>query len=103
MAQQPIVLNGINGATGGPLTPNLSVADVAAVARGEPPLDRPVRRWLQAIWQLMTQRRRYLALPRDIDGADVAKAGWAVVFAANTSQEVRKALEPLIEHRFQHV
>jgi hypothetical protein len=103
MAQQPIVLNGINGATGGPLTPNLSLADVAAVARGEPPPDRPIRRWLQAIWQLLTKGRDYLALPRDIDGADVAKAGWAVVFAANTPQDVRTALEPLIEHRQRHV
>src|SRR5262249_28444615 len=38
-------------------------------------------------------------LSAEVDATDLAQAGWAVVFTPDTSEEVRNALQPLIEHR----
>jgi tetratricopeptide (TPR) repeat protein len=91
-----IVANGIDATTGQYITPTLSLAQVARVARGEDP-DPALARWLRRVWRIVSEP--HLGLPPGVDPANVADAGWAVVFDDSATQEIRDALVPLIEHR----
>ena len=93
---QQFCLNGIDGSTGNYLVPPLAPAAVAAMARRQP-VDGQRVSWLKRIWEVL--QRPFLGLPLDVDPTDVARAGWAVVFAPGTPPEVRRALEPLLAHR----
>src|SRR5262245_21681364 len=99
MSKFQLYLNGINGATGQYLTPPLDPAAAAAALRGEPPPDPKRAAYLKATRKPVGQ----LALPFNIDGKDVPRAGWGVVFAENAPAEVRAALKPLIDHRKKRV
>jgi hypothetical protein len=106
-------LNGIDAETGERLMPPIELDDVAALLRGKPRKGAPtsdlvairtdgmVTRWLNQVWQLLSQV--YLGLPFDINPTCVAKAGWAIVFHEEEDDAVKKALEPLIEHRRRQV
>ena len=91
-----LVLNGINGASGAYLLPNVAVADIAAVARGEP-RDKSHDDDL---------RERHAGAAAHLglggwDREDLAQAGWGVVFASDTSADVIAALQPLLTLRQQ--
>ena len=91
-----IYLNGIDGVTGNYLVQPMSPAEAGAIARGKPPATE-LKGWLKNIWEMM--QRPFMGLPQDVDAPDVSRAGWGVVFAADTPAEVRDALQPLIAHR----
>jgi hypothetical protein len=96
MESETVYVNGIDGVTGKYLIPPMSVAELAALARGEP-RDAWLTSWVKNIaWRL---KEAFLGLPIDVDPTRIAQAGWAVVFAANAPAEMRDALEPLIAHR----
>jgi hypothetical protein len=99
-----ILLNGIDGSTGAYLTPPLTTAGIAALARGGP-LDAAELR------ELRDKARLPVDLPFPLiegaDADDLARAGWAVVFpaaAAGSAEarrqaEIREALAPLLALR----
>jgi hypothetical protein len=97
MNEQLVHFNGINGATGRHLVSPVPLADVASMARREPPRNQEEANLLKRVRD--TLRRPFLALPFDVEPTDLAQAGWAVVFAPDTPAEVRAALEPLLAHR----
>ncbi len=88
------ILNGIDGATGGYYTPPLSdsgAADFAsATDGGSLNVLRVLARW---------QGQAHLGLPFDRDPKRLEEAGWCIVFHQNEDAEVKRALEPLVEHR----
>ena len=91
-----LVLNGISGTTGAYLLPNIAVADIAAVARGEP-RDKSHEDDL---------RERHAGAAAHLglgswDPQDLAEAGWGVVFASDASAEIIEALRPLLSLRQQ--
>jgi hypothetical protein len=96
MDPNTVYLNGVDGETGKPLVEPFSFAEAAALAR---PAEG------DALLTAMRKRVDKLTsgeshgLPIDVDQYDVAQAGWGIVFAQDTPDDVRKALEPLIEHR----
>jgi hypothetical protein len=96
MSDQRIYLNGINALTGDYLTPPFTPAEAAALARQAPPPAEKVT-WFRGLLQRFAGH--FLGLPRDVEPTDLAQAGWAVVFTPDTPDEVRKGLQPLIEHR----
>jgi hypothetical protein len=91
-----IILNGINGATGQYLMPPITAADAADIARGRPP-DSLLGGWFRAVASVF--KRPKLGLPMDVDPTNPARAGWAVVFPAGASPELRAAVQPLIDRR----
>jgi hypothetical protein len=97
MSDDLIYFNGINGATGKYLVPPRPVADIAGLARRDPPQAPEQVGLLKRIANML--RRPFLALPFDVDPRALSQTGWAVVFATNTPAEVRTALQPLIDHR----
>jgi hypothetical protein len=92
-----LCLNGIDASTGGYLVPPLSMDEAAAIIQGDARPDKSTSSWLKRVWQTLT--KPHLGLPHDVDPANVAQAGWAIVFHEHESDAVKIALEPLIAHR----
>lgn len=91
-----LATNGLDGSSGGFLLPELSPLDVARIAKGET-FDE---------WQLLELKKRqskedHFGPMAGVDAADLASAGWGVIFSAGDGQAeaVREALSPLLEHR----
>jgi hypothetical protein len=100
MTDEEIVANGINGLTGEYLVPPVPPSEVAAWAI-EPPTD-PLG--LARLSQLHAEKEEdTLGLPINVDPEKVEEAGWAVVFSTEAGDDVKAALEPLIEHRRQRI
>jgi hypothetical protein len=100
MDEPRLHVNGINGATGDYLVPPLTLEDAAALAAGRPP-EKGLIAWLKKF--IPRPGAPKSALPDDIPEEDVAQAGWAVVFAQDTPDAVRRALQPLLSHRERQV
>jgi hypothetical protein len=90
------VLNGINAASGEYLLPPLSLEALSHVAAGEA-LDPGEAEALRARYASLTST--YLGVIEGVDPADLAQAGWGIVFAHDADPAVRDALKPLIQHR----
>jgi hypothetical protein len=87
-----VYVNGIDPETGKYAVPPESVADLAKRVRMRPGVD--------AFSELHGEAPRSFGIqPFGVDLTDLTEAGWAIVFAEDTPQEVRDALEPLVEHR----
>lgn len=95
-----LYLNGIDGETGQYLVEPMELADAASMVKNIKP-SNPVFEWLRRVWKTISNPS--LGLPINLDPAKVGEVGWAIVFQQNESQAVRKALQPLIEHRKQQV
>jgi len=92
-----IYLNGIDATTGEYLVPPFGVENAASMARGGDAGGAPIPRWMRGVARRVTER--HFGLPLGVDPAKPEQAGWAIVFHADEAQEVRAALEPLVEHR----
>lgn len=88
--------NGLNALTGAPLLPGLAPADVAALAQGRP-IDPEHAKEMG--WWRSTTGEDHLGPIEGVDPKDLARAGWAVVFAEGVDPAVREALQPLLDHR----
>jgi hypothetical protein len=100
MRDSQIYINGINAQTGEYLTPPLTISEAAALARATPPAQNQVS-WFQRLENLF--KGWFLGLPLDVDPTDLTQAGWSVVVPADTSDAVKRAIRPLIEHRRRQV
>ena len=99
MSGERIIANGVNGLTGEYLLPPLDPADVAARAK-QPPDDPAVAAQLRQLHAMAEQSfGESFGVPFHVDPSKVEQAGWAVVFSTEASNDVKAALEHLIEHR----
>ena len=96
MPEELIYANGINGLTGDYLLPPVEPSDVAA--RAKEPADDPEQNQVEKIIALPS-----FGPPFDIHPENVAEAGWAIVFGSEENDAVKRALEPLVEHRRRQV
>ena len=88
-------LTGIDATSGRPLVePPLSVDEIAERLRQSPVAVTPR---VDQFGRAAMEKR--LALPADGDAGNLAQTGWAVVFTETVSQDVRDALQPLLDHR----
>lgn len=97
MFTESIALNGVDGATGGALFPDLTVGDVARMAQGftlEPAHLSEVRFRRDAC-------ASRFAVEEGVDPRDLSQAGWGVVFAQadGKAAAIREALGELLAHR----
>ncbi|WP_020471363.1 hypothetical protein [Zavarzinella formosa] len=96
MNEDDIILNGINGATGEYLVAPITPSDAVKIASGRP-TDSAIGSWFKAIASVF--KRPKLGLPMDVDPTNPGRAGWAIVLPAGCSQELKSAVQPLIERR----
>jgi hypothetical protein len=96
MSEDALVLNGIDGTSGGYLTRDVTLSELARVARGErvpvPERDEFKRARRRAVDQV-------LGPMEGVDPKSLAESGWAVIFSNDTDPAVREALAELLEHR----
>jgi len=91
-----IVFNGIDGITGQYLVAPMEVKELLALVRDEQ--RKPgMLDMLARVWRNISQP--FLGLPLGIDPGNVSQAGWGVVIHSDEDPAVKRALEPLIEHR----
>ncbi len=89
-----LYINGIDAETGDYLVDPMTIEEAASYARGEPH-DSPLARLFS--WLTRQLRRRHLA--EGLSKEELSDVGWAVVFHRDEGDEVREALEPLLEQR----
>lgn len=94
--EEKLYVNGIDAVTGNYLVQPMAVAEAARLVRGEK-RDKTTTSWLKRAWQALSQP--HLALPIDVDPANLQQTGWAIVFFKDEAPAVKAALAPLIEHR----
>ncbi len=97
MDPEPLIFNGIDGATGEYLLPALTTRDISKIAQGEK-LD-PAH--LQDLMQRRLQAQAHFGV-RELLGGDatqLASTGWGVVFAHDADPAIREALAPLLGRR----
>jgi len=96
MSKESLIFNGINGATGDYLLPEMKSKQISEIARGEEQDDeynKELRWWYQQISSAT------FAPKEGIDSNDLAQSGWGVIFAHGADPSTREALSELLEHR----
>jgi len=96
MSDDLVVVNGIDAVTGQYLIPPIEVAELASRLRAAPG-DGALAARLSA--SLQNEADPHLGLPFTVHPEVVAEAGWGILFHKDEAQDVRDALEPLVEHR----
>jgi hypothetical protein len=95
-AADTLAFNGIDGASGGYLLPNLTTELIAQVAQGQP-LDPDHLRELK--WYHQRSTEAVMGPKEGVDPTDLAQTGWGVIFAYNADSAIREALSELLDHR----
>lgn len=98
MEPEQLILNGIDGATGGYLLPSLTTRDISKIAQGEK-LDPAHLQELIQRWQQATQPHFGVRELQTGDATKLARSGWGVIFAHDADPAIREALAPLLDHR----
>lgn len=96
MNSQHLLWNGIDGVSGGFVRPFLTIRDLARAALRQAQDPRSCR-WMRLHLDLLSRGR--LGPMESVDPLSLAQAGWAVVFARDTANEVIEALQPLLRMR----
>ncbi len=93
-----LYFNGIDAVTGEYLVPPMDIDQASSLIRRAPTDDEKQRdSFLRRVWRVISEV--HLGLPLDARPEVVKEAGWAIVFHQQEDEAVRKAFEPLIEHR----
>lgn len=88
--------NGINASTGQPHLPPRTAAEIAEIVFSETVYPSADARVKQLNRQFKTNHRGVIY---GVDPSNLAEAGWAVIFAAETEPEIKEALAPLLRVR----
>lgn len=94
-----LTFNGINGATGDYLLPEMSVEDISKIARGEE-FDKDHLNELKHRYH--SASAIHLGVKEGVDPKDLSQSGWGVIFAHADSDRidpVKEALKPLLDLR----
>lgn len=102
MTSKQLLFGGVNGANGMPLLPRLTPKELAGLidqsSKGVEPVEQEA---LQAAWETRraAQGSGVLGLVSGIDPDDVTEAGWGAICHPNTPNEVKEALQDLVDAR----
>jgi len=90
--------NGINGATGAPLTPAKTEQEWMGWILGED-LKEPEeqKNILRTTWE--KRRKEVMGVIAGVDPQDIEQVHWGIIYPEGTSEEVKKELAELVSHR----
>lgn len=94
-----LAFNGINGATGGYLLPEMSAEEISKIAQGEE-FDRDHLNELKHRYR--SAGMVHLGVKEGVDPKDISQSGWGIVFAFEDGDQIeawKTALKPLLELR----
>lgn len=95
-AEELLYVNGVDATSGDYLIPPISVANLAALIRGEPVNPAKVKE-VKGIAQTLTKKS--LGLPDGLSPTAVKHTGWAVVFHKDEDPAIKNEVMRLYEHR----
>lgn len=95
MANNIIYLNGINGADGEYLMPELTINQISRLAQG----DKLETAHFEELKARHKAAESSFGVAYGIDPEDLSQAGWGVVFAHGIDPSIREAISPLLVHR----
>ena len=98
MDPEPLIFNGIDGATGDYLLPPLTTRDISKIAQGEK-LDPAHLQDLMQRWLQVSQPHFGVRELSQGDATQLARTGWGVIFAHDADPAIREALAPLLDRR----
>lgn len=98
MNPEPLIFNGINGATGDYLLPSLTTRDISKIAQGEK-LDPAHLQELLRRWEQATQPHFGVRGIARGEAWKIENAGWGAIFAHDADPAIREALAPLLDWR----
>lgn len=102
MTSEPLVFNGINGATGDYLLDSLTSEAIARVARGQP-VDPAELKDIRIRRSLDQSQEAHFGLREGLDANDLAQAGWGVILPGSLEpkqrDQLKEALQPLLALR----
>ncbi|MEK8020927.1 MAG: hypothetical protein VSS75_028990 [Candidatus Parabeggiatoa sp.] len=96
MSTEPLVFNGIDGASGDYLQPPLTPEQVSKMAQGEK-LDKA---HLDDLEEKINTEPEFDVMA-GIDPKNIAETGWGVIFAYGADPTIKEALSELLQHRQQ--
>jgi hypothetical protein len=96
MDLEPLVFNGVDGASGEYLLPPMSAEELSKLAQGRP-LDEGHLSELR--WRARYADRATLGVQEGVDPRNLAETGWGAIFAQDADPAVRAALGELLDHR----
>ncbi len=91
-----LIFNGLDGANGAYLLPEMTPAQVSALARGQTLEEEIVDELKQRAYDLQNPHAGVEA-----DARDLSQTGWGVIFAYDAPPAVVEALQPLLQLRHQ--
>jgi hypothetical protein len=94
-------INGVNGASGDYLLPDLTPTQISSVIRGESAGDGADKPHLQELlWRDKNRRAgAHYGVKEGVDPKNLAEAGWGVIFSHDADPAIREALSELIDFR----
>jgi hypothetical protein len=90
-----LYVNGVNGFTGGYITPPLKPADVSRLARG----DRIDADYLNSLEKLKFRKQPGSGRAEGVKANDLSSAGWGVIFPYDRDPQIYDSLRTLLDHR----
>lgn len=96
MADELLLFNGIDGASGEYLLPPLSAARLSEIIRNQPQ-DEGQLKELKWWWQRATQG--HYGVKEGVDPKNLAESGWGVIFPHDANPSIREALGELLDFR----
>jgi len=93
--EETMIFNGIDGASGGYLLPEMGAAQVSALAQGQSIDPEALKELKEKKKQLQTMFHAGV----EADARDLAETGWGVIFAHDADPALREALQPLFNLR----
>ena len=96
-----LIVNGIDGATGAYLVPPMALSSLCERIQGDSVLRPGIRGRIRRLLAQFTEA--HLGLPATVDPTDYRQAGWGVVYHNATPDAVKRAVQPLLEHRRRQV
>lgn len=95
-----VCINGIDGASGDYLLSPIRVDNLTKAVRGE---RFEAAHLAELKWRHHQATTAHFGVKEGIDPRNLAEAGWGVIFASDADPAIRKALEPLLDHRKKEV
>jgi hypothetical protein len=96
MNADTLVFNGVNGATGGYLLPEMTPQQVAQLARGESWDSQDLQ---ELKWSYQRTTQATFGPVEGVDPTDLAQTGWGLIMTADADPAILDALGELREHR----
>ena len=96
MTSELLCFNGIDGASGNYLLPEMTPGQIVEIARGEP---RDAQHLKELKWWYQRITQAHLGPKEGVDPKRLAETGWGVIFAHGADPAVKEALGELFAHR----